>query len=408
MTKLTKTFSLSLVAAGLFSSVASAQSIAIINATIHTSTEQGVLEGASVVIDEGKIVAINPESINADTTVDAQGQIVTAGFIGTMNQLGLVEVGAVAGSRDGGDDKASIDFDPSLAFNPRSSLIPYARKGGITQDVIVPNGGESIFAGLASVVDLSGSFDSVNQKQVALVVHLGEKSKGSRAMSMKTLIDKLEGHKSAKKDDKKEPTTEQKILDKVLSGEMPLIASVQRASDIYELVKLKDKFGINLVIHGGDDAVVVADTLAKANVPVIISSMANLPGSFDSMHANLANAGKLEKAGVKVIIGVAGDSSHNVYQLRFDAGNAVSYGMTQQGALNAVTSNIADVFGLNSGAIATGKRANLVMWSNDPFELKSHVSKMWINGEEVSTEARQDKLRERYTTESAMPRAYTK
>ena len=160
MTKLTKTFSLSLVAAGFFSSVASAQSIAIINATIHTSTEQGVLEGASVVIDEGKIVAINPESINADTTVDAQGQIVTAGFIGTMNQLGLVEVGAVAGSRDGGDDKASIDFDPSLAFNPRSSLIPYARKGGITQDVIVPNGGESIFAGLASVVDLSGSFDS--------------------------------------------------------------------------------------------------------------------------------------------------------------------------------------------------------------------------------------------------------
>ncbi|WP_075593524.1 amidohydrolase family protein [Pseudoalteromonas sp. PAB 2.2] len=408
MTKLTKTFSLSLVAAGLFSSVASAQSIAIINATIHTSTEQGVLEGASVVIDEGKIVAINPESINADTTVDAQGQIVTAGFIGTMNQLGLVEVGAVAGSRDGGDDKASIDFDPSLAFNPRSSLIPYARKGGITQDVIVPNGGESIFAGLASVVDLSGSFDSVNQKQVALVVHLGEKRKGSRAMSMKTLIDKLEGHKSAKKDDKKDPTTEQKILDKVLSGEMPLIASVQRASDIYELVKLKDTFGINLVIHGGDDAVVVADTLAKANVPVIISSMANLPGSFDSMHANLANAGKLEKAGVKVIIGVAGDSSHNVYQLRFDAGNAVSYGMTQEGALNAVTSNIADVFGLNSGAIATGKRANLVMWSNDPFELKSHVSKMWINGEEVSTEARQDKLRERYTTESAMPRAYTK
>ncbi|WP_348707787.1 amidohydrolase family protein [uncultured Pseudoalteromonas sp.] len=412
MTKLTKSLKLSLVAAGLFSATASAASVAIVNATLHTSTEQGVLEGASVVIEDGKIVAINPASINADTTIDAKGQIVTAGFIGTMNQLGLVEVGAVAGSRDGGDDKAGIDFDPSLAFNPRSSLIPYARKGGITQDVIVPNGGESIFAGLASVVDLSGSFESVNKKQVALVVHLGEKSKGSRAMSMKTLIDKLEGQKSSKKDDKKddkkEPSTEQKVLDAVLAGEMPLIASVQRASDIYELVKLKQSYGINLVIHGGDDAVVVADTLAKADVPVIISSMANLPGSFDSLHANLANAGKLEKAGVKVIIGVAGDSSHNVYQLRFDAGNAVSYGMSQQGALSAVTSNIADVFGLNSGAIAKGKRANLVMWSADPFELNSHVSKMWINGEEVSTEARQDKLRDRYTTDSAMPRAYTK
>ena len=82
--------------------------------------------------------------------------------------------------------------------------------------------------------------------------------------------------------------------------------------------------------------------------------------------------------------------------------------MSQQGALSAVTSNIADVFGLNSGAIAKGKRANLVMWSADPFELNSHVSKIWINGEEVSTEARQDKLRDRYTTDSAMPRAYTK
>ncbi|WP_404339983.1 amidohydrolase family protein [Pseudoalteromonas mariniglutinosa] len=409
MKKLTKSFSLSLVAASLLSITAvQAESVAIINATLHTSTEQGVIEGATIVMDNGKIVAINPASPKTDTVVDAQGQIVTAGFIGTMNQLGLVEVGAVAGSRDGGDDKAGIDFDPSLAFNPRSSLIPYARKGGITQDLIAPHGGDSIFAGLASVVDLSGEFDSVNKNQVALVVHLGEKSKGSRAMSMKTLIDKLEGHKSAKEDDKKDPSKEQKVLDAVLGGEMPVIVSVQRAADIFELIKLKNRFAINVVIHGGDDAVLLADELAKAAIPVIISSIANLPGSFDSLHAHLANAGKLEKAGVKVIIGVAGDSSHNVYQLRFDAGNAVSYGMTQQGALNAVTRNIAEVFGLNSGAVAEGKRANLVMWSADPFELNSHVSKMWINGEEVSTQSRQDKLRERYTTDSAMPRAYTK
>ncbi|MGY8876746.1 MAG: amidohydrolase family protein, partial [Pseudoalteromonas sp.] len=45
---------------------------------------------------------------------------------------------------------------------------------------------------------------------------------------------------------------------------------------------------------------------------------------------------------------------------------------------------------------------------NDPFELSSHVSKMFINGVEVSTQSRQDKLRDRYTTDSKMPRAYTK
>lgn len=413
MTKLTHSFSLSLVAAGLLASTTvDAQSIAIINATVHTSTEQGILQGASIIMDEGKITAINPEKVAADTIIDAKGQIVTAGFIGTMNQLGLVEVGAVAGSRDGGDDKAGIDFDPSLAFNAHSSLIPYARKGGITRDVITPHGGDSIFAGLASVVDLSGEFDSVKQTQVALVVHLGEKSKGSRAMSLKNLVDKLTAHQqNSNKKDKKDaasPSTEETVLTKVLAGEIPLLVTASRASDIIELIKLKQQFSLNLVIAGAQDAVVVKEQLAQANVPVIVSAMESLPGSFDSLHASLDNAGKLEKAGVKVLLSIAGDASHNVYQLRFDAGNAVSYGMTQEGALKAITANVADVFGINAGSVAVGKAADLVIWNDDPFDFTSHVTKMFINGEEISTEARQDKLRKRYTTDSDMPRAYTK
>ncbi|MFP3350994.1 amidohydrolase family protein [Pseudoalteromonas sp. SIMBA_153] len=413
MKKLSRSFSLSLVAVGLLASgTVSAESLAIINATLHTSSDQGVLEGASIVMNDGKITAINPSDFKVDKVIDAQGQIVTPGFIASVNQLGLVEVGAVAGSRDAGEDKAGIDFDASLAFNPRSSLIAYARKGGITRDLITPYGGDSIFAGLASVVDLSGSFESVNKKQAALVVHLGERSKGSRAFTLQTLINKLDEHqtkasKEAKKDDAK-PSAEDTIMAKVLKGDMPLLISVSRSADIVELIKVKQQFGVNIVLNGAQDAVVVKDRIAKAGIPVIISAMDNLPGSFDSLHASLNNAGILEKAGVKVLLTVGGDASHNVYQLRYDAGNAVSYGMSQQGALKAMTSNVADVFGINAGSLEVGKAADVVMWSNDPFELSSHVNKMFINGVEVSTESRQDKLRERYTTESNMPRAYTK
>jgi len=413
MKKLSRSFSLSLVAAGLLASgTVSAESLAIINATLHTSSEQGVLEGASIVMNDGKITAINPSDVKADKVIDAKGQIVTPGFIASVNQLGLVEVGAVAGSRDAGEEKAGIDFDASLAFNPRSTLIPYARKGGITRDLITPYGGDSIFAGLASVVDLSGSFESVNKKQAALVVHLGERSKGSRAFTLQKLIKKLDEHqtkasKEAKKDDAK-PSAEDTIMAKVLKGEMPVLISVSRAADIVELIKVKQQFGINIVLNGVQDAVVVKDRIAKAGIPVIISAMDNLPGSFDSLNASLNNAGILEKVGVKVLLTVGGDASHNVYQLRYDAGNAVSYGMSQQGALKAMTSNVADVFGINAGSLEVGKAADVVMWSNDPFELSSHVNKMFINGVEVSTESRQDKLRERYTTESNMPRAYTK
>jgi imidazolonepropionase-like amidohydrolase len=413
MKNLSRSFSLSLVAAGLLASGAvDAQSLAIINATIHTSTEQGVLKGASIVMDNGKITAINPAQVNADEIIDANGKIVTPGFIASNNQLGLVEVGAVAGSRDAGDDKAGIDFDVSLAYNAHSSLIPYARKGGVTRDVITPYGGDSIFAGLASVVDLSGSLESDVQKQAALVVHLGERRKGSRAFTLQTLINKLDAHqtklsKKDKKDDDK-PSTEDKVMAKVLSGDMPLVISVSRAADIIELIKVKEQFGVNLVLSGAQDAVVVKEHIAKANIPVIISAMDNLPGSFDSLHANLNNAGLLEKAGVKVLLTVGGDASHNIYQLRYDAGNAVSYGMSQQGALKAVTSNVADVFGINAGSIEVGKAADVVMWTNDPFEISSNVSRMFINGTEVSTQSRQDKLRDRYTTDSNMPRAYTK
>lgn len=323
----------------------------------------------------------------------------------------MVEVSAVAGSRDAGEEKAGIDFDVSLAYNAHSSLIPYARKGGVTRDVITPHGGDSIFSGLASVVDLSGSFDSDMQKQAALIVYLGERSKGSRAFTLQTLINKLDEHKTkagkkAKKDDDK-PSTEDKVMAKVLSGEMPLVVGVSRAADIIELIKVKEQFGINLVLNGAQDAVVVKERVAKANIPVIISAMDSLPGSFDSLHASLDNASVLEKAGVKVLLTVGGDASHNIYQLRFDAGNAVSYGMSQEGALKALTSNVADVFGINAGSLEVGKAADVVIWSNDPFELSSHVSKMFINGVEVSTQSRQDKLRDRYTTDSKMPRAYT-
>ena len=71
-----KLFKSSLIALALASSTASyAESIAITNATVHTVTEQGVLENATVVFENGKVTAINPETISADTIIDAEGKI---------------------------------------------------------------------------------------------------------------------------------------------------------------------------------------------------------------------------------------------------------------------------------------------------------------------------------------------
>lgn len=412
-----KNFKSSVIALALLSAstFVQAERIAITNATLHTATQAGVLTNASVVLEDGKIVAINPESVSADTVVDAQGKIVTPGFIGSMNNLGLVEVGAVATSRDAAEKKADMTFDPSLAFNPMSAAIAFSRKGGVTTNLVVPKGGDSIFKGQAFVANLSGDFDSVEQQQHALYVELGAKSKGSRAFDLQTLTHKLEDaekalNKKAKKKEKakdeKEVKRSEKIINAVLKGEKPIIVDVDRATDILALLALKKRFNLDLIIAGAADAVVVAKQLADANVTVIIDAVRNLPGSFDSLHTALDSAAILDKAGVKVIL--SSYSAHNLSQMRFDAGIAVANGLAKEQALKAITANISDALHLDSGKIAVGKKADLVMWSADPFEISSRVEKMWINGEEKSTLSRQDALRKRYTTDSDMPRAYTK
>ena len=417
-----KLFKSSLLALALASaSNVNAESIAITNATVHTVTEQGVLSGATVVINDGKIAAINPENVDADVIVDAKGKILTPGLIGSINQLGLVEVSAVSRSRDAGDKKADITFDPSVAYNPRSSAIAYTRKGGITTNVVVPRGGDSIFKGQGFVADLSGEFDSIASTGNAVIVDLGAKSKGSRAMPLQKLYRKLEDAQKAlekaekakdkKSDDKKaedkEPKRDEAIVNALLAGEKTLVAYADRATDLLALIDMKSKFNLDLVVAGAGDAVLVADKLANAQVPVVMSAMSNLPTSFDTLHQSLNNAAVLTNAGVKVLLTVSGDT-HNLYQLIFDAGNAVANGMSKAQALASVTANVADTFDVNAGRIAVGKRADLVLWSDDPFELSTKVEKMWINGKAYSTESRHDALRDRYTTKSDMPRAYTK
>jgi len=402
----------------MFTNIACAKTTAITNATVYTVASQGILQHATVVIEDDKIIAINPEQVEADETIDAKGRILTPGFIGSMNALGLVEVGAVSLTRDSRDKKADITFDASLAFNPKSTLVAYTRKGGITSNIVTPAGGEGLFAGQSFAANLSGDFESIIAKQNGVIVYLGATSKGSRAQALQALDHKLAdiqeklSKKADNKSEKKEKPAKplkrnEKVLKSLLAGEKPLLAYADRATDLLALLRLKEKYGLDLVLVGASDAVLIADKIAAADVPVITSAIDNLPSSFDSLHGDLSNMAQLVKAGIKVVLAPKGES-HNLNQLRFDAGIAVANGLAKTDAYSALTANVADVFKLNSGRIAIGKNADLVLWSGDPFELSTKVDKMWIAGKEVSTQSRQDALRNRYTSKANMPKAYVK
>lgn len=153
----------------------------------------------------------------------------------------------------------------------------------------------------------------------------------------------------------------------------------------------------------------VAETLAKADVPVLLNPLQNLPSSFDALGSRLDNAAILHAAGVTIAFSGAG--SHNARKLRQMAGNAVTHGLPHDAALAALTRNPAEIFGVedHQGSIEKGRPANLVLWSADPLEVTTLAERVVINGIDIPMTSRQTELRDRYAPEQpSMPRAYIK
>ena len=110
----------------------------------------------------------------------------------------------------------------------------------------------------------------------------------------------------------------------------------------------------------------------------------------------------MRRAGVEVVIvGNAGggdEDQFNVRNVRFEAGNAVAYGMSHADALRAVTLAPAAVFGVAKqiGSLAPGTLADVVVWSGDPFEFATRPEHVFVKGVEHLEPSRQDLLIERY------------
>ena len=86
--------------------------------------------------------------------------------------------------------------------------------------------------------------------------------------------------------------------------------------------------------------------------------------------------------------------------VRYEAGNAVAYGMDWNAALRAITLTPAEIFGVADrvGSLQVGKLADVVIWSGDPFEFASQPERVFVRGVQVTTPSRQDLLEQRYKT----------
>ncbi len=165
----------------------------------------------------------------------------------------------------------------------------------------------------------------------------------------------------------------------VVEGRQPLVVHVERASDILSVLALRTDFPrLHLILFGAREGWTVADRIAAAHVPVITSAIDDLPDAFETLASTRSNVGRMLAAGVVVGLGTSGGEStnqpRNVTQF---AGNLVAQGRLPGGvgvsrdqALSLITRNPAAIFGMDdTGTVAVGKRADLVVWDGDPLEL---------------------------------------
>jgi len=360
-----------------------------------------------MVIRDGKIQMVGAElqaPANA-RAMSGEGQWVTSGMFAPLTSLGLVEIGAESSTDDrrAEDAKTSVSDMASDGFNPQSPIIDNTRVSGVTHAAVIGSASQNIFAGTGFIANMSGEFDSVEKDSAFIYVQLGSRggklAGGSRPAAISQLKNALADAKTrmnSPDDGDALSRRDAAALGKAARGQMLMIVSANRASDLLRIVKLRDEFGLDVIIAGGAEAWMVAEELKAAKMRLIIDPIANLPGSFDTVGARIDNPKILSDGGVDfAFMSFSESTSHNVRILNQHAGNAVANGLSWEAAMTAVTSTPAKWFGVDIGDAQQGSDT-FVVWDGDPLQVTSAPLMIVINGEEQSLESRQRELRDRY------------
>jgi imidazolonepropionase-like amidohydrolase len=395
-----------------------AAEIVLLGATVHPVSGPPI-EDAALAIADGRITFVGGRG-QLDIPADAQvmnlaGKHVYPGMIDPMTQVGMVEIGQVAASRD---DRESGRYNPHInalwGVHPHSVEIGVTRANGITAVLSVPATG--VIQGAGVVIQLDGDTPErmAVKERAAMVVNFPSpkgkdweepKLEGDRLEELIELFRRAVAFAAAPStnDDPTAPfdanarLRERAMLEALVpavTGEMPVFFRTRSERDIRTLLMFLDEFpDVKAVIVGGDQAFRLAEELAERGIPVIVgSALRPTMDRDDPISAGWENARILHAAGVKVAFST--QDYANVRNLPYHAARAVAFGLPKDVALRAVTLTPAEILGLASemGSIEVGKRADLMVTDGDPLQIVTNVERLFIAGNEVSLENKQTRL----------------
>ena len=414
---------------------------AITGGVVHVGDET-VMEGATVVIQDGLIVsvAVGDEVPAGAAGMDAAGKHVYPGFITALSDLGLggdSTAGPARGPRAAGapsppppsrgpEDRPDTFSWRLAADDLRASdeRIAARRSSGFTSAVSAPPDG--IVSGRAAFLNLAGpegvdARDLVVAPDVAVMVRLGTRGFRSFPGSMMGVIAYLrqlfldashygEVWRMYEEDPAglARPRYDRTLapLAGAVSGDQPVLLPASLDKEVRRMVGLAEEFGIRPVLYGGHEAGESAAFLKEHGVPILVDlnwpkadpqadPEAEIPLRTLRLRDQApAGPAALAAAGVRFAFyrgespaagggprgrgASPGSSGGDIAAVR----KAVERGLDREAALTALTLAPAEIFGVADrvGTLQSGRIANLVIADQDIFEDGAKVETVFVDG----------------------------
>lgn len=378
------------------------------NAYIYTMTGD-IIEGGSILIDNGKIVEIGKAIVAPldSEVIDVEGRMVTPGFIDAHCHLGMWEDGMGFEGDDGNEwvDPVTPQLRAIDGLNPMDVTIREACMGGVTTAVTGP-GSANVVGGQFVAIKTHGKRidDMIVKEPVAMKIAFGENPKrvyesqkkspitrmATAAILRETLFkakDYLEKKEKGLEDPSKMPDFDMgmEAMAKVIRKEIPLKAHAHRADDILTAIRIAKEFDVDITLDHCTEGHLIADILAEEGRSAIVGPSLTDRSKIELRNQTFDTPRILHEAGVKIAIMTDSPVIPEQY-LSLCAGLAAKSGLDEMEALKAITINPAEIVGIADrvGSIEVGKDADIVIFDGNPLkDIDSKTYMTIIDGEIV-------------------------
>lgn len=394
------------------------QSVYLTHATVHTGNGK-VLNDATVAFENGKIIFVGEgASFKTDATmgkvIDCTGKHVYPGIIAPNTKLGLTEIEAVRST----NDYAEVGgFSPNvravISYNTDSRVTPTIRSNGVLYAQAVPQDGR--ISGTSAVVQLDAwNWEDALVKEDGIWLNWPSMQSGGgwwaepsaskenkdydkQVTAIKDYFREAKAYHEAGTHSKANLRFE--AMRGLFNQTLKLFVNAGRVKEIQHAIAFAEEFGVLLVISGARESYLIADVLAQKNIPVILDNPHSLPAYVDEdIRQPYKTPAQLQQAGVLFCLSIPGGFWQE-RNLAFEAGTAVTYGLTKEEALAAITSNTAKILGLSNtlGTIENGKAATLIISSGDVLDMRtSNIEYAFIDGRSIDLNNKQKELSNKF------------